>query len=203
MYFYGVKYFIHVSLGSCYAPIPGAYHYDSDRSLRSRRFYVTMFSENRKREAEIGDRRAQGMGKTISIGAQSFEFIRENDYFFVNKSGLIREWWENGDAVTLVTRPRRFGKTLNLNMLYCFFSAKYEGRDDLFEGLSIWEEEKYRKLQGTCPVIFLTFADIKGSTFEKTKQGMKHTLAKLYETHGYEAGSDLEHAFDQRIPEGS
>ena len=61
------------------------------------------------------------MGRTISIGAQSFEFIRKNECFFVDKTELIREWWENADAVTLITRPRRFGKTLNLDMMNCFF----------------------------------------------------------------------------------
>ncbi len=132
------------------------------------------------------------MGKTISIGAQSFEFIRNNDCFFVDKTGFIKEWWENADAVTLITRPRRFGKTLNLDMLNCFFSNKYEGRGDLFKGLSIWEEEKYRKLQGSYPVIFLSFANIKGATFEAAKQGIKHVLAKLYETHGYvKKGKDM------------
>lgn len=68
--------------------------------------------------------------------------------------------------VTLITRPRRFGKTLNMNMLECFFSVAYAGRASLFEGLSIWEEETYRSLQGNFPVIALSFADIKGSTFE-------------------------------------
>ncbi len=125
------------------------------------------------------------MGRTISIGAQSFEFIRKNECFFVDKTDFIREWWENADAVPLIPRPRRFGKTLNLDMMNCFFSKAYEGRGELFEGLSIWENEKYRKLQGSCPVIFLSFADIKGETIEETKQGIKHTLAKLYETHGY------------------
>ena len=80
------------------------------------------------------------MGKTISIGAQSFEFIRKNDCFFIDKSDLIREWWESQDAVTLITRPRRFGKTLNLDMLNCFFSKEYENGGDLFEGRSIWED---------------------------------------------------------------
>lgn len=109
-----------------------------------------------------------------------------------DKSDLIREWWESGDAVTLITRPRRFGKTLNLDMLNCFFSNRYEGRGDLFEGLSIWKDGKYRRLQGSCPVIFLTFADIKGETFEETKLGIKHALAKLYETHKYvRSGTDM------------
>ena len=85
------------------------------------------------------------MGRTISIGAQSFEFIRKNNYFFIDKTGFIKEWWENGDAVTLITRPRRFGKTLNLDMMNSFFSNTYEGRGELFEGLEIWKEEKYRK----------------------------------------------------------
>ena len=125
------------------------------------------------------------MGRTISIGAQSFEFIRKNGCFFVDKTGFIKEWWENADAVTLIARPRRFGKTLNLDMLNCFFSKKYEGRGDLFEGLSIWEEERYRELQGSYPVIFVSFANIKGATFEAAKQGMKHVLEKLYRIHRY------------------
>ena len=105
---------------------------------------------------------------------------------------VIREWWENGDAVTLITRPRRFGKTLNLDMLNCFFSKEYEGRGELFEGLSIWKDQKYQKLQGSYPVIFLSFADIKGETFEETRLGIKHTLAKLYETHEYvKDGKDM------------
>ena len=131
------------------------------------------------------------MGRTISIGAQSFEYIRKNNYFLIDKTDFIKEWWENGDAVTLITRPRRFGKTLNLDMMNCFFSRTYEGRGELFEGLSIWEEKspngdyKYRRLQGSYPVISLSFADIKGETFEETKQGIKYTLAKLYELHEY------------------
>ena len=137
------------------------------------------------------------MGKTISIGAQSFEFIRKNECFFVDKSGFIKEWWENADAVTLITRPRRFGKTLNLDMMNCFFSRTYEGRGELFEGLSIWEDKfpdgenplsgdyKYRKLQGSYPVIFLSFAGIKGQTFEETKQGIKYALERLYREHKY------------------
>ena len=61
------------------------------------------------------------MNKVISIGNQGFDKIRENDYFYVDKTGFIKEWWESGDDVTLITRPRRFGKTLNMDMLKCFF----------------------------------------------------------------------------------
>ena len=107
--------------------------------------------------------------KTVAIGKQSFAALRENDYFYIDKTDFIRQWWESGDDVTLIARPRRFGKTLNMDMLNCFFSNEYEGRADLFEGLSVWEDEafgeKYRALQGTFPVIFLSFADVKDSTF--------------------------------------
>ncbi len=125
------------------------------------------------------------MARTISIGAQSFEFIRENKYFFVDKTGFIREWWENGDVVTLITRPRRFGKTLNLDMLNCFFSKKYEGRGELFEGLSIWEDEKYRKLQGSYPVIFLSFAGVKSDYLNGAKNGIIRAVAEAYHAHRY------------------
>ncbi len=61
------------------------------------------------------------MGKTIGIGVQDFEKIRTNDYFYMDKTDFIREWWESGAEVTLITRPRRFGKTLNMSMIEKFF----------------------------------------------------------------------------------
>ena len=79
------------------------------------------------------------MARTVGIGNQDFESIRESEYFYIDKTHFIREWWESGDSVTLITRPRRFGKTLNISMLEKFFSVKYAGRSDLFEGLSIWK----------------------------------------------------------------
>ena len=97
------------------------------------------------------------MGIVVSVGTQNFQSLREKGYFYIDKTNFIKEWWEAGDEVTLITRPRRFGKTLNMSMLECFFSMKYKERSDLFEGLNIWGEEKYRKLQGTYPVIFLSF----------------------------------------------
>jgi len=78
------------------------------------------------------------MMKTVAIGLQSFEDIRTRNIFYVDKTNFIREWWESEDAVTLITRPRRFGKTLNMSMMECFFSNRYADRGDLFEGLSIW-----------------------------------------------------------------
>ena len=85
--------------------------------------------------------------------------------FYIDKTDFIREWWEEQDVVTLITRPRRFGKTLNLNMMECFFSIQYKDRSDLFEDLSIWNDQKYHELQGTYPVISLSFANIKRPYF--------------------------------------
>ena len=121
------------------------------------------------------------MAKTISIGAQDFAYIRENNCFYVDKTDFIRQWWDGGDVVTLITRPRRFGKTLNMSMLDYFFSNKYEGRGDLFEGLSIWEDEKYRSVQGTYPVIFLSFAGIKYTEFKTTRAAINSLISNLYE----------------------
>ena len=101
------------------------------------------------------------MARTVAIGIQDFESIITNSYFYIDKTDFIRQWWENGDSVTLITRPRRFGKTLNMRMVEQFFSIDYAGRGDLFENLTIWKNQKYRNLQGTYPVIFISFADIK------------------------------------------
>lgn len=120
------------------------------------------------------------MARTVSIGTQDFETLRKKNCFYVDKTDLIREWWESEDAVTLITRPRRFGKTLNMSMLECFFSNKYEGRGELFEGLSIWEDEKYRELQGTYPVIFLTFAEVKFRDYETTRRAINSIIEKQY-----------------------
>lgn len=127
----------------------------------------------------------------IGIGKQSFSSLREKNYFFIDKSYFIKEWWEKGDDITLITRPRRFGKTLNMSMMECFFSNKYAAdRADLFEGLSIWEEEKYRKLQGTYPVIFLSFAAVKADNLPVVKEQIKQEIVRLYRRNGYLAESD-------------
>ena len=118
--------------------------------------------------------------RTVGIGHQDFGDLRKNGWFYIDKTNFIKEWWENADSVTLITRPRRFGKTLNMSMLEQFFSVKYAGRGDLFEGLSIWEEEKYRTLQGSYPVISLSFANVKERNYEMTKQRISQILTDLY-----------------------
>ena len=119
------------------------------------------------------------MARVISIGNQSFESMCERDNFYIDKTSFIKEWWENDDTVTLITRPRRFGKTLNLNMLECFFSNKYKDRGDLFEGLDIWKEGQYRELQGTYPVIFISFAKIKQNNYTDTIAGIKRIICDV------------------------
>lgn len=125
------------------------------------------------------------MARTVAIGLQDFEQVIQNNYFYIDKTKFIKEWWENGDSVTLITRPRRFGKTLTMNMLDHFFSNKYAGQGKLFEGLDIWKEEKYQKLQGAYPVISLTFANIKERDFETTKLKINMLLEQLYQQNSF------------------
>ena len=130
------------------------------------------------------------MNAPISIGTQDFEKLRLSGSFYIDKTDFIREWWERQDDVTLITRPRRFGKTLNLSMMECFFSKKYTGRKDLFEGLSIWNSQKYREMQGTFPVLSLSFAAVKGTTYQNTREAIITVLRKLYEKHHYLLAGD-------------
>ena len=125
------------------------------------------------------------MQKVISIGKQNFVSLRENDCFYIDKTDLICKWWESKDEITLITRPRRFGKTLNMSMLNCFFSNQFTGREDLFKGLVVWKKEKYRKMQGTYPVIFLSFAAIKGSNYEDARDGIIMAINEAYSEHRY------------------
>ncbi len=120
------------------------------------------------------------MARTVAIGIQNFDEVRLGNYFYVDKTPFIKEWWESGDSVTLITRPRRFGKTLNMSMLEQFFSVNYAGRGELFEGLTIWEEETYRNLQGTYPVISLSFARIKEADYVTIREKICEVLRNLY-----------------------
>ena len=123
--------------------------------------------------------------QTLSLGNTAFASIREANSFYIDKTDFIRQWWESQDVATLITRPRRFGKSLNLNMLECFFSEKYRGEGELFRGLSIWNHEKYREIQGTYPVIFFSFADIKGQTFTSAREAICQVIQDLYAEFGF------------------
>ncbi len=120
------------------------------------------------------------MARTVAIGLQDFEKLIKNNCFYVDKTSFIKEWWESGDDVTLIVRPRRFGKTLNMSMLEYFFSLKYEGRGDLFEGLSIWSEQTYQEIQGTYPVISLSFARVKEITYTTARDKICEIVRNLY-----------------------
>ena len=123
--------------------------------------------------------------RTIGIGNQNFEVIRKENYFYIDKTRFIQMWWESGDHVTLITRPRRFGKTLNMTMTEEFFSVQYAGREDLFQGLAIWENEKFRLLQGTYPVISFSFANIKETNYPMTRRKICQVLSNLYSQYGF------------------
>ena len=131
------------------------------------------------------------MARNVAIGIQQFDELMEKNCFYVDKTDFIREWWESGDDVTLITRPRRFGKTLNMSMTEQFFSVDYANRGDLFEGLSIWEDEKYRTLQGTYPVISLSFARVKETNYIDTREKICSILRNLYIKYSFVKDSEV------------
>ena len=143
------------------------------------------------------------MARTVAIGIQQFDELIKKNCFYVDKTDFIREWWESNDSVTLITRPRRFGKTLNMSMTEQFFSINYADRSDLFKGLSIWKNEKYRDLQGTYPVISLSFANIKERDYQTTRKKICQIIVELYTNYSFLLDSqklkDGDRDFFQRI----
>jgi hypothetical protein len=125
------------------------------------------------------------MARKIAIGEQDFENIREENDFYVDKTMFIKEWWDERDKVTLITRPRRFGKTLAMNMLDYFFSVEHRECSHIFEGLKIWNDEKYRQLQGTYPVISLSFANVKDNNYEDMIFDIANIISNEYENRRY------------------
>ncbi|MCM1497468.1 MAG: ATP-binding protein, partial [Clostridium sp.] len=125
------------------------------------------------------------MARTVAIGVQDFEKLIQGDCFYIDKTMFIKNWWESTDEVTLITRPRRFGKTLTMSMLERFFSNRYQGQGEIFEGLDIWKDEKYRELQGSYPVIFLSFASVKENTFDKIYWQICEIIEKIYTKHRF------------------
>ena len=139
------------------------------------------------------------MKKKVAIGIQNFEELIQKNFYYIDKTDFIKEWWDCGDSVTLITRPRRFGKTLNMSMLEAFFSLKYANRGNLFEGLSIWEDEKYKKMQGTYPVISLSFANVKEKDYKSTRKKICQLIEELYSDHSYLLDSPLLQEGDRRF----
>ena len=145
------------------------------------------------------------MSRTVAIGIQDFGDLIRKNYFYIDKTAFIKEWWESGDSVTLITRPRRFGKTLNMSMVEHFFSVQYAGQESLFEGLAVWKEKAYRELQGTYPVISLSFANIKESNYQTARKKICQLLANLYTQNAFLLDSGILHETDinyfQRVSE--
>ena len=143
------------------------------------------------------------MAKKVAIGIQDFSDLILKNYFYIDKTSFIREWWESGDSVTLITRPRRFGKTLNMSMTEQFFSVDYANRSDLFEGLSVWEDTMYRGIQGTYPVISLSFARVKEKGYSDARAKICEILRNLYIKHSFLKESsvltDADRAYFDRI----
>ena len=131
------------------------------------------------------------MARVVGIGHQDFETVRRKNNFYIDKTEFIKEWWESDDAVTLITRPRRFGKTLNMSMLEKFFSMEYAQRAELFEGLRIWKYKEYREIQGTYPVIFLSFANVKENTYEQARESICRIIQELYNKNIFLLHTDL------------
>ena len=125
------------------------------------------------------------MARTVSIGAQDFAELITKNNFYVDKTNFIKEWWDSDDKVTLITRPRRFGKTLNMSMLERFFSIKYKEQGEVFQGLDIWKEEKYRELQGTYPVIFFSLALVKERDYQNARAKINELLVQVYEKYSF------------------
>ena len=118
--------------------------------------------------------------KAIPIGIENFEDIIKDNYYYVDKSILIEDILVNRAAVTLFTRPRRFGKTLNMSMIKYFFDVRNKDENrKLFEGLKIFGSE-YMREQGKYPVIFVSLKDLRGDTWEDTFENLKSFISDLY-----------------------
>ena len=118
--------------------------------------------------------------KAIPIGIENFEDIIKDNYYYVDKSMLIEDILVNRAAVTLFTRPRRFGKTLNMSMIKYFFDVRNKDENrKLFEGLKIFGSE-YMREQGKYPVIFVSLKDLRADTWEDTFENLKSFISDLY-----------------------
>ncbi|HBJ2623316.1 UNVERIFIED_ORG: AAA family ATPase [Clostridium botulinum] len=138
------------------------------------------------------------MKKNIQVGTSDFREIIKENYYFVDKSLLIKEFLENSAKVILTPRPRRFGKTLNMSMLKYFFDIENKDENkDLFKGLEIGNEEEIMKMQGAYPVIFLTFKNEKHLSFENLQDGIKSVMYNIYMDHYYLLESEKLSQFDK------
>ncbi len=139
------------------------------------------------------------MARTVAIGIQDFGDLIQKKCFYIDKTMFIKEWWDSNDSVTLISRPRRFGKTLNMSMLEKFFSVDYANGGALFEGLDIWKYEEYRNIQGTYPVISLSFANIKERDYKTTREKICLLIISLYSRYAFLRDSDVLNEADREF----
>ena len=122
--------------------------------------------------------------KKLPIGHSDFKRVIEEDFYYVDKSLLIKELIDSGSLITILPRPRRFGKTLNLNMLKCFFERKETEEKNIFTNLAMWQAgEKYREQYAQYPVIYLTFKDVKLNDWPRCLGKIQRDISSLYRTH--------------------
>ncbi|MBS1987482.1 AAA family ATPase [Candidatus Dependentiae bacterium] len=129
--------------------------------------------------------------KRLPIGLSDYKKLIEDNYYYVDKTLLIQELFYKGGIVTLMPRPRRFGKTLNLSMLKYFFEKTTTSHAYLFEDKKIWQIPEMAKLQGKFPVIFITFKSIKESNWQDTYHKIIHLIAYEYRQHSYLLDNDI------------
>ncbi len=143
--------------------------------------------------------------KQIPIGIDDFKELVEGNYYFTDKSLLIKEFLDSGAKVTLIPRPRRFGKTLNLSMMRYFFEKKEPSYQHLFSGLKIEQYPNCMKHQGKYPVIWLTFKDVKIGDWKECYRLLRTQIMKEFERHNYvrEFLSDVELAGFERVRQGT
>ncbi|MCA5960630.1 AAA family ATPase [Blautia sp. RD014234] len=129
------------------------------------------------------------MQKALPIGNDQFRIVREKDYYYIDKTLLIKEFLELRDTASLITRPRRFGKTLNMTMLREFFDITRDSRE-IFKGLAIMDT-KYASLINTKPVIYFSFKDCSGKTQDELKVRLSKEILKEYQRYAviFESGS--------------
>lgn len=130
------------------------------------------------------------MARIVGLGIQDFSKIQRENVFYIDKTRFLKEWWEAKDEVTLIARPRRFGKTLTISMVEQFFSAAYAD-NRCFQDMDIWKEKKYREIQGTYPVISLTFSSIKERNFEEARKKICATIQMLYQKYRFLLEGDI------------
>jgi len=136
--------------------------------------------------------------KRIGIGISDFKTIIEDDFYYVDKTMLIKELMNNGSQIILTPRPRRFGKTLNMSMANYFFNVNKKDTRKLFNGLAIEKEEKIMELQGEIPVVYISFKDVKYDTIEYSMRAISSLMSEVYGEHRYLLESNLLNEDDKK-----